>query len=395
MRISINRRRAKLVQSEVITVGSVGMELELNMSPEWQGLGITAVFTGSGVTKDRLVTNGKCVVPAECLVTEGDILTVGIYGTNGTTVVIPTVYVELGAIEEGAEPSGDSSEADVITHYDEIIGNITTLNAAKHTHSNKTVLDGITSETIENISGNTAARHTHGNMSILNSIVPNRIGAWDNAATYSHTHSNKTVLDQLTSDLLSKLTSYEGTYRVTYGVTTGTEMIANMPKRKITYLIYEATLYILFCSEYSYPEFFAEFISIGSEKTKVIRYSGNAWAEPVEYERVNTVKVAGTSVIDDAGVANIPAADSSNYGVVKVSYTYGTAKRTDGTLYTVKADNTELAAGTNSYKSIVPANLGAAVKAALTGDNYPTWTADEQQAAQIRLGILSAEGVGF
>ena len=90
-----------------ITTGSVGIPVRFAFSAEWEGLAKTAVFRGSGKSIDVLLTGDECCVPPEVLTQPGDLLSIGVYGTDGSgELAIPTVYADAGRIHRGAEPSG-------------------------------------------------------------------------------------------------------------------------------------------------------------------------------------------------------------------------------------------------------------------------------------------------
>ena len=93
---------------ERITTGMVGKQVSFDFSAEWDGLVKTAVFEGSGVKKDVTLSGDTAVIPHECLTAPGGMLRVGVYGTDGT-IQTPTVYTDIGQIEQGADPSGDTS----------------------------------------------------------------------------------------------------------------------------------------------------------------------------------------------------------------------------------------------------------------------------------------------
>lgn len=107
--ITALRTHASATKTEELVAGRVGMEAAFHFSPEWDGLGKTAVFEAGGVAKDVIIGDDPCIVPHECMI-EGAELRVGIYGmsTDGS-VVIPTVYALVGTVKEGADPSGDES----------------------------------------------------------------------------------------------------------------------------------------------------------------------------------------------------------------------------------------------------------------------------------------------
>jgi hypothetical protein len=67
---------------------------------------------------------------------------------------------------------------------------------------------------------------------------------------------------------------------------------------------------------------------------------------------VRNVLINGTSVVND-GVAEIPVADSSNPGVIKINSLYGVSKAS-GCASVQAANGTEIKSGNESYRPIVP-----------------------------------------
>lgn len=49
------------------------------------------------------------------------------------------------------------------------------------------------------VASNTSARHTHSNKALLDSIDDTAVNSWDDAADYAHTHSNMSVLNGITA----------------------------------------------------------------------------------------------------------------------------------------------------------------------------------------------------
>ncbi len=113
--VKISGATASAAEREVYTSGTVGAALRFEFDGAWDGLAKTAVFRSRSVTYDvpeSEWTDGKCVIPHECLAAYGDELVCGVYGVShdGKTV-IPTVWVRLGYVQSGADPSGDESTA--------------------------------------------------------------------------------------------------------------------------------------------------------------------------------------------------------------------------------------------------------------------------------------------
>lgn len=98
---------------ELLTAGmSKAVTVQFVFSPEWDGLTKTAVFSNGKTTVDVLAANwdGDTVpIPHEVLAVPGRHARVGVYGEDKSGVVLPTVWVSLGKVQPGADPSGDAS----------------------------------------------------------------------------------------------------------------------------------------------------------------------------------------------------------------------------------------------------------------------------------------------
>lgn len=109
--LKICTRKAFVVETQLLTSGSVGIEVEFSFSDAWDDLNKVAVFRGSGANIDMVLTGDSCTVPPEVLAQPGGHLMIGVYGTNGAgTIVIPTVWANAGPILLGAIPSGIEPE---------------------------------------------------------------------------------------------------------------------------------------------------------------------------------------------------------------------------------------------------------------------------------------------
>lgn len=98
---------------ELLTAGmSKAVTVQFVFSPEWDGLTKTAVFSNGKTTVDVLAASwdgDTVLVPHEVLAVPGRHARVGVYGADESGVVLPTVWVSLGKIQPGADPSGDAS----------------------------------------------------------------------------------------------------------------------------------------------------------------------------------------------------------------------------------------------------------------------------------------------
>lgn len=87
---------------------------------------------------------------------------------------------------------------------------------------------------------------------------------------------------------------------------------------------------------------------------------------------VQGAEIDGVSIVDENGVAKIPEMARGVLGVAKAVGGYGIDVTTQGTLFPVKATDTEIGAKTQRYTPIVPANLDKAIKEGLGNYNLGT-----------------------
>lgn len=112
IKVTVKGRRATAVSDEPITTGSVGIPVRFSFDSAWDGLGKVAVFRNplGEALPDMMIVDGECTVPPEALLLPKEPLLIGIYGTDGENVVIPTIYALAGRVLAGAEPSEIESE---------------------------------------------------------------------------------------------------------------------------------------------------------------------------------------------------------------------------------------------------------------------------------------------
>ena len=122
----------------------------------------------------------------------------------------------------------------------------------------------------------------------------------------------------------------------------------------------------------------------------------------VEDPVVEDVQVNGTSIISN-GVADIPLATSNSYGVVKGNEPYGVSINSSGALYINGSNSTDVKAGTQSYRPLVPMHqheatfygLAKAAGADMKDSTNPvgTYTDEAKSAIKEMLGFATPEDV--
>ncbi|MCI8677841.1 MAG: hypothetical protein HFF46_05810 [Lawsonibacter sp.] len=102
------KNRLYVMEKELITSGSANIyPVRFEFSPDWDGLERTAIFQAGCRKKSVPIVDGVCSVPAEVLSDPGRYLMMGVCGKQGESVVLPTVWANLGWIVEGAVPGGN------------------------------------------------------------------------------------------------------------------------------------------------------------------------------------------------------------------------------------------------------------------------------------------------
>ena len=127
-KIDVYKANAVLRQQETITSGSQkAFKTYFNFKcEEWSGLTKRAVFKSGSVTKEVLLeTTHICEIPWEVLKEPNVRLEIGVYGTDETGVVLPTVWVSAGDIKQGTEQSEESQSPtpDIWEQVTSTIGN--------------------------------------------------------------------------------------------------------------------------------------------------------------------------------------------------------------------------------------------------------------------------------
>lgn len=108
--------------------------------------------------------------------------------------------------------------------------NISNWNTAynnSHTHSNKSVLDNITSSDTSNWDTAYSRSHTHSNKSVLDGITSTNVSRWNTAYNNNHTHSNKSYLDYINQDLSNDAQPNFRDLTVDYNIVAEEDIYAN------------------------------------------------------------------------------------------------------------------------------------------------------------------------
>ena len=104
----------------------------------------------------------------------------GIGGDGEKATVVAYVTDAIAALN-----IGDYAKASELTT---LAARVTTLEGKTHEHSNKTVLDGITSAKVTAWDGAVEKEHEHANKTVLDGVTAEKVADWDSKAAGDHEH---------------------------------------------------------------------------------------------------------------------------------------------------------------------------------------------------------------
>lgn len=126
IKIEVTGNIARVIEKPMrITAGTVGLPVEFVFDSQWDGLSKTAVFQAGHVCKIVDSLDTKTVVPWEVLTIPGAWLSIGAYGVNADgSVAIPTIWVNVSAINISAHPNGDPAADPSLPIYQKLLNEV-------------------------------------------------------------------------------------------------------------------------------------------------------------------------------------------------------------------------------------------------------------------------------
>ena len=76
-----------------------------SFSEDWTGLQKMLVFTNGVETRNVVLDGDECYIPHEVLAVPRVRVRVGVYGTDGENVILPTIWANLGDVHDAPDPS--------------------------------------------------------------------------------------------------------------------------------------------------------------------------------------------------------------------------------------------------------------------------------------------------
>lgn len=123
--IAVEKAAMEIENREALTAGMVNtVRCMFTFSADWDGLDCIFVFSDGLSTISVLPEGSGCIVPHEVLTTAGQTVMVGVYGTDGEDIILPTVWGTLGIVQEGTDPSGDESTDPALPVWSQILAMI-------------------------------------------------------------------------------------------------------------------------------------------------------------------------------------------------------------------------------------------------------------------------------
>lgn len=105
--LSADKSKLTANKTELLASGTVNVhEVQIAFDDDWDGLEKVVVFrAGNREVSTFLDETNQCMIPWEVLKTPKLKLDIGVYGQKDGTVILPTIWVNVGTIQQGVEPS--------------------------------------------------------------------------------------------------------------------------------------------------------------------------------------------------------------------------------------------------------------------------------------------------
>ena len=109
----------------MLTAGMANAVLcRFSFSDDWTGLQKMLVFTNGIETRDVMLDGDECYIPHEVLSIPRVKVRVGVYGTDGENVILPTIWANLGDVHDAPDPSGDGTTDPSLPIWGKILSDI-------------------------------------------------------------------------------------------------------------------------------------------------------------------------------------------------------------------------------------------------------------------------------
>ncbi len=129
--LTLTKADATAANFETLTTGMAqAVFVHFTFSRHWDGLTKTAVFTNGEKTVDVPDSAWKekaCAIPHDVLTQPWRVVRCGIYGVKEGRIVLPAIWVSIGRVKPGADPSGDpgtNPELPIWAQMEEKIGEL-------------------------------------------------------------------------------------------------------------------------------------------------------------------------------------------------------------------------------------------------------------------------------
>lgn len=130
IKIEVQSTRAVIRYQEPLTVGLRGAKAHFVFGDGWDGLVKTAVFRQGDKTVAVADIDAEVTVPWEVLTQPGLPVQIGVYGTNGSQVAIPTLWAVTQPVRPGTDPEADPSAEPTPGLWEQMQGKLDNLEAS-------------------------------------------------------------------------------------------------------------------------------------------------------------------------------------------------------------------------------------------------------------------------
>lgn len=142
----VSRRKIEVKRPDILVSDSINVyPCIFQFSADWKGLNKHAVFK-AGQTSIEIIlgSDNTCNIPWEVLIKPKLEVMVGVYGTQGESVILNTVWRSLGKVEAGPHTKNESGQEPTPDELDQVLGMIGSLDELE-TDDKNTIVDAINS----------------------------------------------------------------------------------------------------------------------------------------------------------------------------------------------------------------------------------------------------------
>lgn len=127
--VSANKNQLTVKDFDMVTSGSVEVyTVQFQFSNYWDGFEKAVIFKTRTKSITVRLTNDECQIPWEVMTTPKEVISIGVYGTDSSGRVLPTIWGTLTTVVEGAIVSDTNPAESTPSLYQQILDELVKTN---------------------------------------------------------------------------------------------------------------------------------------------------------------------------------------------------------------------------------------------------------------------------